>query len=77
MDSGIEEILIITGRNKTSIENHFDKSVELELNNLLEDKMEYEKMSKASNPYGDGFASKRITDILIEKLWILNILVDL
>ncbi|MBU3209300.1 UTP--glucose-1-phosphate uridylyltransferase GalU [Clostridium algidicarnis] len=31
VDSGIEEILIITGRNKTSIENHFDKSVELEL----------------------------------------------
>ena len=29
--SGIEEILIITGKNKTSIENHFDKSVELEL----------------------------------------------
>lgn len=29
--SGIEEILIITGRNKSSIENHFDKSVELEL----------------------------------------------
>lgn len=31
IDSGIEEILIITGRNKSSIENHFDKSVELEL----------------------------------------------
>ena len=31
---------------------------------LLEDKSEYEKMSKASNPYGDGFASKRIGDIL-------------
>ncbi len=31
VDSGIEEILIITGRNKQSIENHFDKSVELEL----------------------------------------------
>jgi len=31
---------------------------------LLEDKNEYEKMSKASNPYGDGFASKRIADIL-------------
>ncbi|WP_041847394.1 non-hydrolyzing UDP-N-acetylglucosamine 2-epimerase [Caldibacillus thermoamylovorans] len=31
---------------------------------LLEDKKEYEKMSKASNPYGDGFASKRIADIL-------------
>jgi UDP-N-acetylglucosamine 2-epimerase (non-hydrolysing) len=31
---------------------------------LLEDKDEYEKMSKASNPYGDGFASKRIVDYL-------------
>jgi UTP--glucose-1-phosphate uridylyltransferase len=29
--SGIDEILIITGRNKKSIEDHFDKSVELEL----------------------------------------------
>ncbi len=31
VDSGIDEILIITGRNKSSIENHFDKSVELEI----------------------------------------------
>ncbi|MBD7938619.1 UDP-N-acetylglucosamine 2-epimerase (non-hydrolyzing) [Cytobacillus sp. Sa5YUA1] len=31
---------------------------------LLEDKTEYEKMSQASNPYGDGFASKRIADVL-------------
>lgn len=31
---------------------------------LLDDKEEYEKTSKASNPYGDGFASKRIADIL-------------
>lgn len=31
VQSGIQEILIITGRNKTSIENHFDKNVELEL----------------------------------------------
>lgn len=31
---------------------------------LLDDKTAYEKMSKASNPYGDGFASKRIADIL-------------
>ncbi len=29
--SGIEEILIITGRNKKCIEDHFDKSIELEL----------------------------------------------
>ncbi len=31
---------------------------------LLENKDEYDKMSKASNPYGDGFACKRIADIL-------------
>lgn len=37
--SGIEEILIITGRNKKSIEDHFDKSIELEL--------ELEKSGKA------------------------------
>lgn len=31
---------------------------------LLENPQEYEKMSMASNPYGDGLASKRIADIL-------------
>lgn len=30
IESGIQEILIITGRNKQSIENHFDHSYELE-----------------------------------------------
>ena len=37
-----------------------------EFKRLLTDKAEYEKMSKASNPYGDGFACKRIADILCE-----------
>ena len=32
---------------------------------LLENKNEYEKMSKASNPYGDGHASERIADAII------------
>ena len=31
---------------------------------LLEDPKEYAKMSNASNPYGDGFACKRIADVL-------------
>ncbi len=31
---------------------------------LLEDQTAYEAMSKASNPYGDGLACKRIADIL-------------
>ena len=35
-----------------------------EFKKLLTDKEEYEKMSKASNPYGDGFACKRIADAL-------------
>ena len=34
---------------------------------LLINKDEYEKMSKASNPYGDGKASKRITDAIINR----------
>lgn len=31
---------------------------------LLENSEEYEKMSHACNPYGDGNACKRIADIL-------------
>ena len=38
--SGIEEILIITGRNKKSIEDHFDRSIELEIE--LEQKIKYD-----------------------------------
>jgi len=34
---------------------------------LLTDESEYAAMSKASNPYGDGFACKRIADILEDK----------
>lgn len=36
-----------------------------ETKKLLLDKEEYEKMSKASNPYGDGHASERIVDAII------------
>lgn len=32
---------------------------------LLTDKQEYEKMSRASNPYGDGMASRRIAEGLL------------
>ena len=38
-----------------------------ETKRLLTDKEEYEKMSKASNPYGDGHASKYIVDAIIER----------
>lgn len=35
---------------------------------LLENKEEYDKMSQASNPYGDGHACERIADILEKTL---------
>ena len=38
-----------------------------ETKKLLTDEEEYEKMSKASNPYGDGLASERIVNAIIEK----------
>ncbi len=33
---------------------------------LLDNKEEYNKMAKATNPYGDGFASKKIVDAIID-----------
>lgn len=48
--------LKLVGTNEDVIYREFKK--------LLNDKAEYDKMSKASNPYGDGFACKRIADIL-------------
>ena len=55
VESRIEEILIITGRNKVSIENHFDYSFELEKtleeNGKLELLKEVNKISEMSNIY--------------------------
>ena len=48
--------LKLVGTNEETIYNEFKL--------LLTDKTEYERMSQASNPYGDGLASKRIADIL-------------
>lgn len=41
-----------------------ENSIYLSFKQLLENKQEYEKMSKACNPYGDGHACERIADIL-------------
>ena len=57
---GIEAgTLKLVGTNEEVIYNETKK--------LLDDKEEYNKMSKASNPYGDGYASKRIVDAIIDK----------
>ena len=44
ISSGIEEILIVTGRSKKSIEDHFDRSIELELELEQKGKKEMLKM---------------------------------
>ncbi|WP_097004790.1 non-hydrolyzing UDP-N-acetylglucosamine 2-epimerase [Lacrimispora amygdalina] len=50
--------LKLVGTNEENIYSNFKL--------LLENKEVYDKMSHASNPYGDGFACKRIADILEE-----------
>jgi len=41
-----------------------EDTIYAEFKRLLENQEAYESMSKASNPYGDGFACKRIADVL-------------
>ena len=41
-----------------------EETIYREFTRLLCDEAEYERMSQASNPYGDGLACKRIADIL-------------
>lgn len=48
--------LKLVGTDEEVIYNNFKE--------LLENEMTYKAMSQASNPYGDGFACKRIADIL-------------
>lgn len=41
-----------------------EETIYKEFSNLLNDEKEYNRMSRACNPYGDGNACKRIADIL-------------
>jgi UTP--glucose-1-phosphate uridylyltransferase len=47
INSGIEDIIIVTGRNKRAIEDHFDKSIELEM--LLAEKGNHELLELVQN----------------------------
>ena len=53
--------LKLVGTNEDKIYKEFTK--------LLDSKEEYDKMSRASNPYGDGHACERIADILENTLF--------
>ena len=46
--SGIEDIIIVTGKGKRSIEDHFDNALELEMN--LMEKKKYELLEKVQEP---------------------------
>ena len=50
VESGIEDILIVIGRYKSSIEDHFDRSVELEME--LEKKGKYDMLEQIQNIAG-------------------------
>lgn len=45
-----------------------EESIYYEFRELLADSSRYKAMSKADNPYGDGYASVRIADILIKSM---------
>ena len=49
------------------LEGTKEETIYKELNSLVSDKSEYDMMSKASNPYGDGHACERIADVLINE----------
>ena len=51
--------LKLVGTNEQNIYNAVKK--------LLTNENEYLQMSKASNPYGDGFTSERIVNAILEK----------
>jgi UTP--glucose-1-phosphate uridylyltransferase len=74
--SGIEEIIIVTGRGKRAIEDHFDHSFELEYNlvekgknRLLEEVRAISKMARfvyvrQPHPLGDGHAILCAKDVI-------------
>lgn len=49
------------------------KNIAREANILLNNNEEYNKMSRAINPYGDGKASQRIVENIIGSLWKLEL----
>ncbi|OGJ46229.1 UTP--glucose-1-phosphate uridylyltransferase [Candidatus Peregrinibacteria bacterium RIFOXYA2_FULL_33_21] len=76
VNSGIEEIILVTGRGKRAIEDHFDHSFELQYNlvekgkqDLLKAVKDIENMAKfiyVRQPYplGDGDAILRVQNII-------------
>lgn len=80
INSGIDEILIITGRNKHSIEDHFDKSLELEVRLKETGKTPCWKWSKTSAGLlmfaSSGKKNRWVSAMLCTApadLWVMNL----
>ena len=60
--SGIEDIIIITGRGKRAIEDHFDRSVELEENLRRQD------VATDDRQIGRGFGRRRFLNEVLDSM---------
>src|SRR5690554_6662568 len=67
IDAGIENIIIITGRNKRAIEDHFDKSIELEL--ALEEKGKDELLEMVNRISSLPFSSRASSSSIDLSKW--------
>ena len=53
--------VLLVGTDRVKIIKH--------VNNLLDNPSVYESMSQAINPYGDGYASKKILSTILQSIW--------
>lgn len=68
VNSGIDDILIITGRNKRSIEDHFDRSMELECTLENADKHDRLKLVRDIT----AWQTSAISDKRNRKVWAMQ-----
>ena len=71
VDNDIEDInkeIFVNMSNINFVDNNITKdNIIKEITNLIDNKEEYDNMSKAINPYGDGNASKYIVDAIVDR----------
>ena len=83
--AGIDDILIITGRNKRTLEDHFDRAVELELELEQRGKLDQLKeiraladlaeRSPAGRAFGQGVVGERLHDLEVFATLLAAVLV--
>ena len=61
---GYDELATVDGKLAQVVKIIGEEVIYKNFKLLLENNDEYTKMNQSNNPYGDGFASKRIADIL-------------